>query len=92
MKYDLDQNEEIDIIIINWKEYKVGDIPTYLMEKIQKIKTWFFGKNNIEVWKPIIEEIIWIKNKDFKIENLTNEKIYSFTDLILLKLEKWAIK
>lgn len=92
MRYDLDQNEEIDIIIMNWQEYKIWDIPLVLMEKILKINTGIFSWNTAEKLRPIINEIVLIKNKDFKIETLTDEKIFNFFRMLNLKIEKWAIK
>ena len=89
--YDLDINEEIDQIKINWVEYEVWDIPVRIIEKIMDIKVWFFKKDMLIQWRPICKEILEIRNKNVDIENITKDKLQAFIIYIKWKLQKWQI-
>lgn len=86
--YDLDQNEEIDFIKINWVEYLVWDIPILILQKIKKIKVW---KNSIKQRKDICKEILSIRNWDVNIYYITKDKLMEFILCINNKIEKWQV-
>lgn len=90
--YDLDKTEIIDVIKINWKEYKVWDIPTSIILKIKKIKSWIFWflwKSIEDQWVPIIKEILEIKNENVNIENISKKQIFWFVSFLKDKILKW---
>lgn len=89
--YNLDANEEIDQIKINWVDYEVWDIPVRIIEKIMKIKTGIFKKDLIEQWRPVCQEILELRNKNVDISNLTKDKLLAFITYIKWKIQKWQI-
>jgi len=89
--YNLDHNEEVDSIKINGVWYEVGDIPYSIIVKIRNIKTGMFDKSLDVQWRPIIKEILEIKNKDVNVENLTKDKVFWFIKYLKRKLGKWQI-
>lgn len=89
--YNLDENEEIDQIKINWIEYEVWDIPVVIMQKIMTIKTGYFRKDLLEQWKPICQEILEIRNKNVDLSKLTKEKLFAFIQYLQDKIKKWQI-
>jgi hypothetical protein len=36
--YDLDRDESIDIVVVNGREYKIGDVPLVVKEKMIGVK------------------------------------------------------
>jgi hypothetical protein len=89
--YDLDVNEQIDIIKINWRDYEIWDIPIYILEKVNKIKWWFFRKEKIEDWIPIFTEILEIRNDNVDLKKLTSKKLSQLILIIKNKIVKWNI-
>jgi hypothetical protein len=89
--YNLDINEEIDYIKINWIDYEIWDIPVKIIEKVMTIKTWLFRKDIIEQWRPICQEILELRNKNIDLSNITKEKLFAFIGFIQWKIQKWQI-
>lgn len=89
--YNLDANEEIDQIKINWIDYEVWDIPVRIIEKIMQIKTGIFKKDLIEQWRPVCQEILELRNKNVDVSNLTKDKLLAFITYIKWKIQKWQI-
>lgn len=89
--YNLDANEEIDQIKINWVDYEVWDIPVRIIEKIMQIKTGIFKKDLIEQWRPVCQEILELRNKNVDVSNLTKDKLLAFITYIKWKIQKWQI-
>lgn len=89
--YNLDANEEIDQIKINWVDYEVWDIPVRIIEKIMKIKIGIFKKDLIEQWRPVCQEILELRNKNVDVSNLTKDKLLAFITYIKWKIQKWQI-
>lgn len=89
--YNLDANEEIDQIKINWVDYEVGDIPLAIIEKIMAVKVGFFTKDTINQWIPICKEILEIRNKNIDMSGMTKDKILAFITYIKWKIQKWQI-
>lgn len=87
-KYNLDANEEIDLIKINGIEYEVWDIPIRIIEKILIIKTWLFRKDLLEQWRPICQEILEMRNKDVDVSNMTKDKLFAFITYVKWKIQK----
>ena len=88
--YDLDKNEEIDIIKINDKEYKVWDIPPEIIRKILKINTMFTSEDKLyKERKNIMEEILKIRDDDVNLEYVSKDKILAFAVYIQNKILKW---
>jgi len=89
--YNLDANEEIDLIKINGIEYEVWDIPIAIIEKILNIKTWIFKRDLVDQWKPICKEILEIRNKNVDVSNITKDKLFAFITYTKWKIEKWQL-
>jgi len=91
MEYNLDENEEIDNIKINWINYDVWDIPLTILEEILEIKTGLFSKSLMNQWKPICKKILEIRNNNINIDNLTEKKLLAFIQYIKNKISKWQL-
>lgn len=89
--YDLDKNEEIDYIKINWIEYQIWDIPLDIENDILKISTFTKEEKLVKQWKKIMYRILKIRNKDVNIEDISIEKIKAFIIYLKNKIEKWQI-
>lgn len=82
---DLDANEDIDIIKINGVEYSIGDIPPSIKQRILNMTTNRKEINN--AWRPILLDILKIKNKDVQDPKLwTDEKVIAFSMFIIKKM------
>lgn len=90
---DLDEDEIINTVKINDRDYKIWDIPDDLIMKILNIKTWFLvtNKSLLKQWKPILKEILEIKNDDVRIELLSDKKIAWLIQIITEKIKNNGI-
>lgn len=70
--YDLDLNEQIDILKVWGKEYKIWDIPPLIIKEIIEIPTVFASdKSFFFKWVKIIERILKIKNTEVNMDDFT---------------------
>jgi len=81
--YDLDLNEQVDIIKIWDNEYKIWDIPPKIINEIIKIPTIFTSdKTFFFKWIKIIEKILKIKNTDLNMDDFTVKHIKKIIEII----------
>ena len=85
--YDLDLNEQIDILKIWNKEYKIWDIPPKIIKEIQNIPTKFISDENFfKKWRKIIKEILELKNDNVEMENFTTKHIKEIIKIIFNRI------
>lgn len=81
--YDLDLNEEVDILKIWDKEYKIWDIPPKIIREIIEIPTIFTSNDAfINKWVIVIEKILKLKNKEVNMENFSVKHIEKIIKII----------
>lgn len=87
--YDLDINEDFDILKVWDREYKVGDVPIWIYDKIQKMSTRFSSdKNFIKKWREVIIEYLKIKNKVVEENKISTKHIMKMIEIISNKIKK----
>lgn len=81
--YNLDENEKVDIIIINWKNYEIWDIKPKILEKIKNLPTiWIWHKKFLQKWREIVFEILEMKNSEIDYENISEKHILQIIEII----------
>lgn len=86
--YNLDLNEEIDILRIWWKDYKIWDIKPKTIEEILKLPTIFiWHKKFLQKWREIIIWILEVKNDEIDLSIISEKHIMQIIEIISKKIK-----
>lgn len=86
--FNLDENDDADIIIIWNAKYEIWDIPVRIYEKIQGIKTRLLSEQMIaNKWKKVIIELLEIKNKVVEKDKISDKHILKLIEIISNKIK-----
>ena len=80
--FDLDANEIVEAIKLNWREYLIWDIPDWIIKRILSVKTGIFRRDLITQLKPIARDILKIKNDNIDMDLITDDKILALINWI----------
>lgn len=89
--YNLDKDEDIDTITINGFDYQVGDLPLEIITKVEKISTKEKLGDILEGFRPIMRDLLKIKNPEIDTRELTDDKVASFMSYVLNKIKAGQI-
>lgn len=89
MIIDLDavDTEEIDTIKLNGVEYEIGNVTPEMMERIGKVDL----QSKVSVfdqWRPIVKEILQVRNPDADAESLWRDKIEAFVRYLMQRIRR----